>query len=80
MGITLKIKKYIIKSALTVMVTLSIMMVTILYAYQYTTSHEASNNSFQNGNGGLSQGQFQKNYGGNQNGGPSSGDSQKIKN
>lgn len=71
------------------MVALSIMMGTILYAYKYTTSYEVSNNSFQNGNGGNSQGffqqnnsntsqdQFQKNDGGNQNRDPSNGDSKK---
>ena len=35
----MKINKNILTSTLTVMVTLSIIMGTLIYAYQYTSSH-----------------------------------------
>ena len=60
----MKISKNILTSALAVVVTLSVLMVTLLYAYQYTSSHAQENNSFQrgnrNGNGRMPQGVFQK--------------------
>ena len=54
----MKISKSIFTSALAVVVALSIIMGTLLYAYQYTSSNMSTNNSFQGGNGKMPHGQF----------------------
>lgn len=55
----MKISKNIFTSATIVMVTLSIIMGTLLYAYQYTSTHSVINTSSQKGNSRMSQGEFQ---------------------
>ena len=56
----MKTSKNILTSALAVAVALSIIMGTLMYAYQYTSNHTQTNNSFQKGNGRMPQGGFQK--------------------
>lgn len=64
----MKISKNILTSALVILITLSIMIGTLVYANQYTISHATQNNSFQKGNTTMHQG------------GPSNGDIRKPKN
>ena len=54
----MKKSKNILTSIFTIMIIASIFIGTLLYAYQYTKSNSVSSNS--TGNGGRSQGQFQK--------------------
>lgn len=56
----MKINKKIVTSILVVLITLGIMVGTLFYANQYTSTHAATNNTFQKGNGAMQQGQFQK--------------------
>jgi len=76
----MKIGKKILISTLTVMVTLSIIMGTLMYAQKYTSSHTLQGNSFQNGNKRMPQGGFQKNDNTKFKGGPSNGNFKKPEN
>ena len=73
----MRISKNILTSAITVMVAISIVMGTLLYAYKYTSSHMVNNNSFPNGNGRIPQGEFQKKDGNKPQGGAPNGDFKK---
>lgn len=82
----------ILATTLTVMVTLSIIMNTLLYAYRYTESKAVSTNSSLQGNGGITQGEFrvdsgtkpqgefQRKDGSKPQGNPPNGDSKKAEN
>ena len=77
----MKINKNIFTSATLVMVALSIIMGTLLYAYQYTSTHSAINNSSQKGNSRMSQGEFQgKDNNTRPKGSPPNGDFKKPEN
>lgn len=58
----MKIKNNILTLALAlaVIITLSGLMGTLVYAYKYTTSHATSSSSSQMGNGKMKQGNFNK--------------------
>ena len=74
----MKISKNILISTLTVMITLLIIMGTLIYAHQYTSSHAVQGNSFQNGKR-MPQGEFQNKNNTKFQGDPSSGDIRKTK-
>ncbi|MGH4140575.1 hypothetical protein [Clostridium sp.] len=76
----MKISKNILTSTLAVMLTLSVMIGTLLFAYKYTTSHAVNNNSSRKGNGTMSHHGFQKNDGNKPEGGSSNGDFKKPEN
>lgn len=77
----MKINKNILTSTLSVILTFSVIMGTLLFAYKYTTSHSINNNnSSRNGNGTMSQHGFQKNDGSRPEGGSSNGDFKKPEN
>jgi len=54
----MKIKNNILTLALALIITLSGLMGTLVYANKYTASNVTSNNSFQMGNGKMQQGDF----------------------
>ena len=56
----MKIKKNISILVLALVVTLSGLIGTLVYANKYTASHVTSNSSFQMGNGKMGQGNFNK--------------------
>jgi hypothetical protein len=56
----MKRRIYIVTSALAVVVTFSIIIGTLIYAYQYTLTHTDKNNTFSNQNGSHTQDEFQK--------------------
>lgn len=76
----MKINKNILISTLTIMVTLSIIMGTLIYAHQYTSSNRLENNTFQNGNKRIPQSKFQKNDKTKYQGDPTNGDFKKLEN
>ncbi|MBU3144448.1 hypothetical protein [Clostridium sp. CF012] len=76
----MKISKNIFISALIVIVTLSIIMVTLLFAHLYTSDHSVNNNSSQKGNGRMPQGEFQKKDSITPEGTPPNGDFKKPEN
>ncbi|MBU3202263.1 hypothetical protein LL037_11370 [Clostridium estertheticum] len=88
----MKIKKNLSILVLALIITLSGMMGTFVYAYKYTASHATNSSSPQGGNGKMPQGNFGKKggtrpqgdfknkNGTKPNGNPPSGDSQKSVN
>lgn len=56
----MKIKNNILTLALALIITLSGLMGTLVYANKYTASHVTSNSSSQMGNGKMQQGNFNK--------------------
>lgn len=59
----MKIKNNILTLALTLIITLSGLIGTLVYANKYTASHVTSNRTFQMGNGKMGQGNFKNNGG-----------------
>ena len=56
----MKIKNNILTLTLALIITISGLMGTLVYAYKYTTSHATINSSSQMGNGKMKQGNFNK--------------------
>ncbi|MGV8979587.1 hypothetical protein [Clostridium sp.] len=73
----MKISKNILASTLAVILTLSVIMGTLLFAYKYTTSNAVDNNSSRKGNGTMSQHGSPKNDSSKAEGGSSNGDFKK---